>query len=216
MNRRAFIDEFRAMAGDKAKPYLWSDDELTKWLNDGEAEAAIRARLIRGSDEISVSAGEATYDLPAGAFDIQFAELQPADGSDAVAIKASSRRDLDTYRRGWRTEVVRPEFFILDDQTLTLSSAVDADYVLAIEFFRTPADKMAADSDCPAIAEQHHEPLLHWVFHKAYGKQDADGFDPVKSADAEARFTSYFGRRPSADLRRRQNANRPHRNRVHL
>ena len=39
--------------------------------------------------------------------------------------------------------------------------------------------------------------------------------DGWRGAVAEAAFVRQFGKHPGADLRRRQNANRPHRNRLH-
>ena len=74
---------------------------------------------------------------------------------------------------------------------------------------------MKAFTDVPEIHEAHHDGLIQWALHKAFGKPDADLFDAAKSNEAEAAFTRQFGKRPTADLRKRQNANRPHRNRLH-
>lgn len=71
---------------------------------------------------------------------------------------------------------------------------------------------MQDDDDEPEIAEVHHINLLDWVLFRAYSKPDADAFDPNRSADSMKSFSDYFGKRGTADLRRRQNANRPHRN----
>ena len=118
-------------------------------------------------------------------------------------------------RPGWRSRNERPTHYVLDDKRLIVSALPDQDYTLYIEFFRTPGKALQNDSDTPEIAEAHHLNLLDWVLHVAYSKPDADAFNPNKSAESEASFTAYFGKRPNADLRRRQNANRPHRNRLH-
>ncbi len=215
MNLRALVDVFRIKAQDNVRPYLWPDDEVAAWFSDAEQEAAIRARLITDHEEIAIAAGEAGIDLPKCLFDIQYAELRSADGT-AREIKGTDRVTLDASRPGWRTKTEPPTGYIHDDRTLTFGAIPDADYTLYLEFFRVPAARLENDSDEPEIAEQHHMALLDWVLFRAYEKPDADTMNPGKSAEGEARFTAYFGQRPNADLRRRQNANRPHRNRLHM
>ena len=212
MNLRAYIDQFRIRAQDTAKPYLWPDDELAPWFSEAEAEAAVRARLIHDADELVFKAGDNDpVDLPVGLFDIQYAELRAADGT-AYELKGASRQELDRIRSGWRTRNERPGNYVHEDKTLILTALPDQDYTLFIEFFRTPRNPMQNDDDEPEIAEVHHINLLDWVLFRAYSKPDADAFDPNRSADSVKSFSDYFGKRGTADLRRRQNANRPHRN----
>ena len=215
MTLRELIDRFRILAQDKVRPYLWPDEELAPWFSDAESEAAIRARLINDSDELSITVGENDpVTLPNGLFDIQFAELRAADGTTSEIV-SSSRRELDRMRPGWRSRRERPTHYVLDDKSLIVSALPDQDYTLHVEFFRTPGNPLQGDGDTPEIAEAHHLSLLDWVLHCAYSKPDVDTLNPGKAADSEADFTAYFGRRPNADLRRRQNASRPHRNALH-
>ena len=216
MNLRDGIDQFRVRVADTARPYLWPDPELAGWFTEAEAEAAVRALLIFDTVEIPVSAGNSDkINLPVLLFDIQHAELRAADGSVTI-ITGGSRRELDRLRPGWRSKVERPTNYVHDDKSLVLSAIPDQDYTLCIEFFRLPNGALENDDDVPEINEVHHLNLIDWVLFRAYAKQDADGFDPGKSKEAEAAFVSYFGKRSNADIRRRQNASRPHRNRVHL
>lgn len=209
------VRDFRVSTEDTVKPYLWKDDDLLPWFAEAEEEAAIRGKLIHDTDEFQVSAGETKIDLPAGLFDIQFAELVDASGQ-RFEITGATRRDLDKFRPGWRSRTERPICYIHDDKSLMLSAIPDMDYTLYVEFYRTPANRISSFSSKFEISEIHHGHLVDWVKHKAYGKPDADTFDPGRSAAAEAEFTRYFGRRPDASLRRKQGANRPHRNGVHL
>lgn len=215
MNLRELITAFRVLSKDTVKKYLWPDDELITWFAEAEKEAAIRARLIRDSDEIALSAGDKSCDLPSGMFDVQYAELRAVDGT-AYEIHSIDHVELTALRPGWRTKTDRPREFIDNgDGTLTLGYVCDAAYTLYIEGFRTPKNSMDSDSDTPEISEEHHIHLLDWVFFRAYSKPDVDTLNPGKSTDGEDRFTRYFGKRPNADLRRRQNAGRPHRNKLH-
>lgn len=215
MNLREGIDQFRIRTMDTANPYLWPDKELAPWFSEAEAEAAVRARLIVDTKEISIGAGETgKIDLPELLFDIQYAEIISADGT-VTEVFSSSRRELDSQRPGWRNRTERPTHYVHDDKSLILSSIPDQDYTLYIEFYRLPSAPMAEDEDEPEISEAHHLNLIDWVLFRAYSKPDADAFNPNKAKEAETAFVSYFGKRSNADMRRKQNANRPHRNRIH-
>lgn len=214
MNRGSLKGEFRVRAQDTKKPYLWPDDELDVWFDEAETEAAVRALLIVDSAELSVVLGDTVLDLPSGAFDIQYAELRAADGS-VYEIVGATRRELDKFRAGWRTRSDLPKEYVLEDKTLTLGAVADAAYTLYIDFYRVPKGMEDDDAE-PEINEIHHSNLVDWVLYRAYSKPDADALDPGKSKEAEGAFISYFGRRSNANMRRKQNAGRPHRNAVHL
>lgn len=215
MNLSELRDKFRADTGDTVSPYFWSNESVARYLSEAETEAAIRAKLIHHTEELDVVAGESSIEMPVGMFDIQYAELRATDGT-SYEIRGATRRDLDIAKPGWRTTTERPEHYIHDDKSLILSALPDASYTLYIEGYRTPAAPMEDDEDEPEINSIHHDGLLQWAFKLAYSVPDADTFNPGKAKDAEEAFDRMFGRRPDADIRRRQNANRPHRNRVHL
>jgi hypothetical protein len=63
----------------------------------------------------------------------------------------------------------------------------------------------------PEIAAVHHRFLVKWALHRGYQKPDAEIFDATKSQRSLTEFEDYFGKRPDAWKRRRQNASRPHR-----
>lgn len=214
MTLEDLITEFRGRATDTVAPYLFSDDEITRWINEAESEAAIRARLIVDTTEIDVSAGDPVCDLPEKLFDIRYAELRNT-GGERFEVIASSRQGLDAARPGWRTRAARPCEYVHDDKALMLGAVPDADYTLALEFFREPAYPLTNDTDEPEIHARHHVHLVEWALHKAYSKPDAETQNPGEAVKAEQTFTQYFGRRPNADTRRRQNASRPHRNKLH-
>ena len=213
MNLGELIVDFRIKAQDTVRPYLWPDKEVAPLFAEAESEASVRAKLINDTDEIPVAIGDTVLDLPSGLFDIQYAELRAADGT-AYEIVGASRRELDKFRPGWRTRSERPREYVHDDKTLTLGAVADAEYTLYLDFFRLPAGMSKAEDE-PEIHEIHHLNLVDWVLFRAYSKPDADTFNPGKAKEAEAAFVSYFGKRSNADVRRKQNANRPHRNVVH-
>ena len=46
MTLEELIASFREDATDKVGPYLWEDETVTRWLNEAQDEAAVRARLL--------------------------------------------------------------------------------------------------------------------------------------------------------------------------
>lgn len=215
MNLGEIEADFRDQANDAIEPYLWSSDSVKKWANEAEFEASIRAQLIVDSVEIPIAAGAKSCALPALLFDIRYAELREASGR-AYEIRGSSAGELDSLRPGWRTKVDQPKEYIHNDKDLTLGATADVAYTLFLEFYRTPETALVESDDVPEIAAGHHPQLVEWVLFRAYSKPDADTFNPGKAREAEGNFESYFGKRRNADMRRRQNANRPHRNKLCL
>ena len=59
-------------------------------------------------------------------------------------------------------------------------------------------DDMSAGTDEPEIREEYHDGLVKWILYRAYAKQDADCFDPNKSALGHQQSLNEFGQRKSA------------------
>ena len=206
MTLKDLIARFRVQSADKAEPQLWSDQEVTMWLNDAQKQACIRGRLLREDDERSVCViplrdGKNTYRLHPKVYEIINARFTRGGGTARYA-KLVSREWLDANRGGWRDDSYEAEYIIQDDVTIRIVGKVNPDEALRIECYRLPMDDMEQLSDEPEIHEAHHEYLVHWALHKAFSVVDADGFDATKSARAEAAFTDYFGLMPDSDLRR--------------
>ena len=74
-----------------ANPYLWSDAELTRWANEAEQEAALRAKLLFDASttavcQIAVLAGTTSYAL--------HAKVQDAKGLFGIFKKPWNDREL--------------------------------------------------------------------------------------------------------------------------
>ena len=68
MTLEELLRRFRSLAKDTAEPFLWADDDVVDWLNDAQAQACIRGRLIREDDlaavcRIALVPGQQTYPL---------------------------------------------------------------------------------------------------------------------------------------------------------
>lgn len=218
MNLEELIAEARSDADDRADPPLLGTDDLIRWFNEAEAEAAIRARLLF-SDEYTI---DVLQDVSGYAFDKLFiitraslyriAGATPVDYPLERTLRLVTREEIDSYCPDWRTERGCPEYLIKEDRRIFIPSIVDRAYYLRLEGYRTPLVKMEDDSQVPEIAEIHHRGLVNWALFRGFSRPDADMFNPQKAAQAEARFEREFGKRPNADMLKRQQANRPHHN----
>lgn len=218
MNLGELRDAFRRDTQDIESPYLWSDESIAEWANEAEQEAAIRAHLLHERADssvcqIDVSANESRYDLHNAVTEIVYASLTDTAGTITI-LSIQDWREADRLQYDRRTDVRLPTAIIHHDTWIDLDCLPDAAYTLNMEVYRLPLRTMSSDSDAPEISAKHHKQLLHWIKHKAYAVQDADGNSESKSKEFETRFERHFGVSPDSSLRKRQNANTPHRNKA--
>lgn len=218
MKIKALIEQFRSDTDDLKKPYGWDDPELIRLFNEAEEEAAIRARLIfdRTSTvtEIPLRAGDRTVAYDETIFDIEVGFLVDASGN-RHKVTPTDRTEQDRVNPDWRTNVGTPTAFVVDDREIEFSAEIDATYTLFIECYRRPAKEMKSVEDAPEINGIHHRMLVEWVKHRAYSKPDTDFFDAGKAKEAIDKFEDHFGYRPNPNIRKREQSNRPHRNKAY-
>jgi hypothetical protein len=213
MTLAELIASFRADADDLVVPYLWSDADLKRWLNEAEQEACLRAKLLFDAStvavcQIAIVAGTTSYALHTKVHDVEHARIIDANGT-VTKLAILDRIELERIRPDWRYETRPPRALIRYDGRIEVDCIPDANYTLRLEVHRLPLVDMTSDLHDPEIAAIHHRHLVNWMLHRAYAKPDSETRDPGKSARAEAEFTKVFGMRPDADLRRAQQANRP-------
>ena len=211
------IRRFRAAAFDKEQPYLFSDEDITDWLNDGVKEAAIRGRLIHDSTTtevctVSTQPGVANYALHESLYEIDAIHwLGSSNPYEANPLSLISQEEMADVWRDWRTrDHGTPEYAIQYDTGIRLVPAPREAGVIALEGYRTPIALMVLETDRPEINIIHHEYLIQWALHKGFSVPDAETFDLNRAALAEQEFTNYFGERPDADLRRITRHDVPH------
>lgn len=187
MTLEQLIEACRLRSDDFANAHqLWSDEEWTSYLNQAEDEAAIRARLIEDetsqATQVQVTTAERRYKLHHSI-------------EDVISITAALHHDDPVV--GWeatRTELVFDEL-PREDDTLTL------------RVIRRPLRPMDSPGDSPEIPAHMHHRLVDWAMRCAYLKKDSEVYDPAESAKHEAEFERYFGRRHSANVRRKHRRN---------
>lgn len=220
-NLEQLIARFRQDALDTVEPHLWSDEAVTQWLNDAQAEAAVRGRLLYESDlpavcAVAVIAGTAGYALHASLYEITHLSLKEQGDACTWPVLLKSTEWLDENVRNWRDLEGRPQWAVQTDTRLRLVPRPVAGAALRLEGYRLPIKQLVGDNDAPEIHTAHHRHLVHWALHRGYSQPDSDGRDPGKAETAYAEFERYFGLRPDADLRRATQIDEPQVNKVHL
>jgi len=220
MTLAQLIAQFRTDAQDKVAGYLFSDEDIAGWLNEAEAEACKRARLLHESSnpavcQITVAAGTSTYPLHAALYEIDYIAFRPTGDTRRYGVKLTSREALDGAWSDWRERAGRPEFAIQSDTSIRLTFTPDTAGVLHMEGFRLPLAPMIDAADTPEINAAHHTKLVHWALHRAFSVPDTETIDPARAALAATAFSDYFGLPPDADLRRTARQDEVHHIKAH-
>ncbi|MGH8443784.1 MAG: DUF6682 family protein [Solimonas sp.] len=202
----ALIAELRGRLGDRALPYLCSDDELTLWLNEAEREACERSRLLYDETSslarLNVLPSKSIYKLDPRILQVDTVRL----ASSGRNLDRTTKDKLDACAGNWRADEGRVEYFYEEPSYLGFyrSPAVADTAYLAL--WRLPLEDMRLNDPqaCPEVASRYHMRLLDWPIFRAYSKQDSDLYDAEKAATAEAAFTISFGIRPDSNVQRKQ------------
>lgn len=206
MNLGELIQRFRTLARDEAQPHLWSDAHVTQWLNDAQAQACIRGRLLREDEnplvcQIALHAGQHTWPLHESVYELIHVQIKPASGQGR-RLCLLSRELLDAEHAGWRDDE-RPAWALIQDETtVRVVGRVQAGDVLHLECYRLPLSPMLDLADTPEIHIAHHEYLLLWALYRAFSVVDAETLDAARAAQAEREFSDYFGPMTGSNLRR--------------
>lgn len=213
MTLTELLSAFRTRADDLTAPYLWSDAEITLYLNQADNEAAERALLIQDATTASVCTltladGTATYALHAAVLRINRAVLT----STGDLLGVVSREQLDVAQPGWETNTGTPQYVVeVGDGNVIITPTPTAIDTITLTVKRLPLTAMAlaTPTDTPEIPARHHYRMLDWALHLAYLKQDADAGDSAMADKYDAEFERSFGKRMDANVQRKHRDKRP-------
>lgn len=208
---------YRTDAFDQVAPYLASDAQVKLWLNEAQDEAAVRARLLRETQDdcmcvIDVWADESVYELHDAVYEIDYIAFRATGAAERTPLELVSTGWLDKNQSGWRDRTGCPRWAIQDERTIRLAPTPSVAGEVLLEVYRLPKETMDDDDDEPEIHRANHRSLVDWALFRAFSIPDSDQFDDDRSARALGRFTARFGLRPDADLRRMTRHDAEHHN----
>lgn len=179
------------MLDDNQIPYLWSDVELTAYLNKSIYEFCEKTEIIRDSTteaicKVTITLGTAKYDLDERVVNIKRARLTTYDRR----ITKRTAEYMDRYYNGWDSSTAgngTPTCFLedIDSGHIQLVPTPDANDVLWLTVSRTPLTAMALTSmgASPEIKSRYHFDLMDGILWKAYSKQDTETYDARKASN---------------------------------
>ena len=206
MNALELYDRFRSDVVDVLKPFIWSDDDVFRYMDDAYK---MFVRLTGGiadftSDftRVDIVAGD-----PIGIYDKRILRIMKATRlSDNGKITVINQTDL-SFIRGDDYGLLRPAY--LDNAPGRVTQMIigmergkcqwvqvpEVDDTAVLHIYRLPKDRIApgidAEFDFPEIGEEHVLHLGLWMRHKAYAKADTDRFNGPLSEDFKRQFADY-------------------------
>ncbi len=213
MNVGDFISAFRSDTRDISDPFLWSDEDIVRYLNEAVDEAAERALLIEDSTTaacctITLAAGTATYELHPSVIRVKRATF----GGKPLRMTSVEAEDDNGFGRENR-EGPEPQKIIVNGQvtSATFVPKPTAVGTVSLTVYRTalaPLDAADLDGE-PEIKAIYHPRLKNWMLRCAYLKRDAETLNEAKALEYEALFERDFGVKNSADTMRQRADRRP-------
>lgn len=209
MDCEALVGLVRRTIDDRVEPYLVEDDVIVDYLNEAVQEACVRGRLLhRIRQVVMVEAGEDTFKLPSGIYEI---ENIICHGKRLTLLSRKTGGDEHhRYHHGVGGKI--PSHALQLDNEVRIYPTPDRTIRLSVDGYAVPVNDelMEDESDEPILNPIHHRKLVHWVVHKLFEIPDTEIFDPEKSVRALSEFMDYFGGSPDSDLRRITREDRPH------
>jgi hypothetical protein len=210
------IQAFRDQADDARTPFLWSDEEVIRYLNEAAREACERAELIYDEESeastISFEAEQSSTALHESVFDVSRVVW------DGKLLSMTTRESLDRNNAQWSAMIGQPTHFFTVPGISSLvlgvypkhSDAID----LTLGVYRRPLVDMEGLDDVPEMHTRHHFRLVDWALSLAYRKEDEETKDIQKAERHERAFSLSFG--PSVDEHVRHKWSRKRMNTVQM
>jgi hypothetical protein len=196
-------DAFRSDVVDLAKPYLWTDEEVFRYMGDAHR---MFSRLTNGVSDFTSEACTAT--IVAGEAE---AEIHPSilrvmtatTVSDKRPLKVLNESDLNTLLNldyGQQRQLIADDtpgdvvYMLIGRQRgkVRWIKVPEHNDTVQMTVYRTPlviAD--SAGKEITDVHEDHHIHLLDWMKHLAYKKKDAETLDPKASEEGKESFHAY-------------------------
>jgi hypothetical protein len=200
MNVSEYIRQFRTLTDDKRQPYLWEDDEVALWVDQGYWELAKLTKCIRDKTTTAVcsitippTSPPASYTLHSKILDIY--SVKHSGRYSPLEKKTEAELDV-TFPNWWNRTAAIPDYYLQDTNLtqIVLVPAPTAGGTLTLSVSRLPLIALypyvsgVTDNIPSELREDWHPYILEYVLHKAYMKDDIETFNEKKSAAAWMRF----------------------------
>lgn len=207
MNSGELYSAFRSDVVDTEIPYLWTDSEVYRYMNDAYRTYV---RLTGGVPDkssaitlLDIVIGERVAEVSPLILKFRVMELVSSGKTITILNETdpvlTTRADYGSLRTLYRNREPGPvSYAVVGADRNRLRGLVEwiqipqeADQVQC-SLLRLPLEKITGSTqEFDDMGDEHHESLLMWMKHRAYGKQDAETFDRGKSEQFKTAFEAY-------------------------
>tara|TARA_R110002049_G_scaffold61446_1_gene163663 strand:+ start:8869 stop:9573 length:705 start_codon:yes stop_codon:yes gene_type:complete len=194
MNLKELVNHTRCfILRDTALPTLWSDTEITRYLNQAEKEFAIRTHEIVDDEtpavvKFTTVAGQAAYDLHASIITVNSVGIVEYDTTDSENPVETNYTPLeDRTRRQMRRRYAkgRPCQYTTQARTqaIRLDPIPDGAYTVEMVVARKPLQPMTQGLHVPELSEEYHMHLCDFAAYRCLTNNRPEGADMASGAE---------------------------------
>lgn len=169
-----------ALLRDTAIPALWSDAEITRYLNQATKEFAIRTHAIVDDETPAVVTfdtvvGQHTYDLHASVLRVDEAWIAEYDDDELIGV--TELRDRTRGQNRYKFSKGKPCIYTVQTRTnaMRLYPTPDAVHTIEMVVARKPLVDMSSTGDEPEIAEEWHLNLCDYAAYRCLVNNRPEG-----------------------------------------
>ena len=203
MNTTGLYDAFRSDVVDTARPYLWKDEEVWRYMNDAYFQFVRKtggvADFTSDACAVDIVAFEPIANIHKSVMRIMSATrrsdkhpIEIINGADIGRMRSSDYGQIKQLVMDEKLGPVRYMVHGLQRGSVRWVQVPEVNDVVDLHIYRMPLEGVTGpDQELVDVDEEHHLRLLDWMKHLAYKKQDAEMFNPQASAANEESFLNY-------------------------
>ena len=191
MDGATFITRFREETMDEAKPPLWSDSLILRYLDEAQVEFCRRTEGIEDSVSsmctVQVAEGDALVQLNPKIRKIRAATLAGVNRPlDVVTLEDARRNGVPMHS----THAGVPHTLVqgVGPAAAQLYPRPAVDVSVHLDVFRLPRTSIASPDDATEVDDRYAPTLMHYALHRAYARPDPDTMDRTRSDMMFERF----------------------------
>ena len=181
------IAMFRQELNDQVEPYLWSDDEIKRYLE--EAQDQFMYKTMYRTDVLTYPVKADTKDLK---FQSYILKIRHAYDQDERKLYLVDYQDWlnENESRPWRTDKGYIRYLLTDytSHKIRLYPIPEQDTSVTLEVYRVAKNPLSQTGVMEVSDRQAQRIVLLGAKAYAYGKQDVEVYDP----NAELKYLAQF------------------------
>lgn len=190
-NAEDLVERLRLDLDDTETPFLWSDDELYRYVDRAQRQFARLTNVFRDGNpiyaQVALVAGQAQYELNPSILSIELAYLT----STRQPMALRNEEEMLAENPDWRSVTGDPRYIVRIENaaSVLISPTPTVADTIQLIVTRLPLGTVSVDNTNLELEDDRHvDVLMLWAKHLAYAKHDVDTYNRDLSAQYEADF----------------------------